>query len=497
MRTTRVGALVAGSALSLGLLTVTTPAAHAAPVNPEAGTAATWLASTIGEDGLIPGAGLDTFFYAANLDFGVSLALTGQVPSAALSQIQPGVDATIDEYVGVPTAVANAGKVARAAYYYEVTGGDASDAGNAGLDLAAALAAHVDDTTGALGTSNSAYDQVWAVFALHALGSDEADEARDFLVGQRGPDAADGWGYDDGTWNNDPDATSWAIRALAPWASDAEVAVAISAGAAYLTSVQDETGGIEAPFLGVNANSTGLAADALGATGHAAAAAKAARWLAEHQVIALPACGINPANAGAVAYNDDAYADGIADDELEQTGPATAQAIAGLAFLPARTAALVAPTGYVQAGSTVSATVLGLRPGQIGCLSGAAAPVKITGAGSVAVTAPSGSTTSTLTLSTLGGQTTATIKVLGAKTIPVRVAKKVKRKKKLNVLVSGLAVGEKVTVRFRKQTVRGAASPAGTFIARIKVGKKLGKAKVIVTGEFANRKNTKTVRVVR
>ncbi|MFT4263890.1 MAG: hypothetical protein QM572_10955 [Nocardioides sp.] len=494
---------LAATALAVTGLTIAPGSARAATSPtpaPEASAAATWLASVIGSDGLIPGGGLDGYFYSANLDFGISLAATGQAPSAALTKLEAGVDATVASWIGDVSDASNAGKVAKAAYYYAVTGGDPADAGDEHLDLVSALTADVDDSTGQLGSYESAYNQVWAVMALHELGNAEATKARDFLVSERGPASTDGWGYEYDGWNNDPDATSWAVKALAPWSSTSSVSSAIAGGVSYLTSVQGTTGGIDAGYLGVNANSTGAAAAAFGAVGETAAAALAADWVVNHQIVSLPDCGIAPANGGAIAYNDDDLAAGVSDDNIATAGPATAQAIEGLAYLTPTTPAVSAPTGFVAAGSTISVPVSGLRTGQQACLSGGTTAAKVTAPGSVAVTLPAGTATRTITLTTVGSTTTAAVKALAAAKLKVAAKSTVKRGRKLKVTVRGLAAGEKVTVKLgRKAFGTAVADATGKATLSRKVAKRTttGRKKITVVGAFANRTGGDRVKVTR
>lgn len=493
----RATVLVAGGALvASGLgLAATTPAAHAETTPaPEASAAASWLAGVIGDDGLIPGGGVNGFFYAANLDFGVGLVQTGQAPSAALTKIVDGVDATVADYVGDPAAPANAGKLAQAAYFYAVTGGDANAAGDSALDLETALEGQVDDTTGQLGNIDYAGNQVWAVLALTKLGSDEAEKAREFLLGQRetAEGSGGGWGFGDGSSN--PDITSWAIQALSTWSWNNRVHTAMEAGVAYLKSTQ-VSGGIEDPYLGVNANSTGAGAHAFAVAGHPAEAAAAATWIAEHQVVALPRCGVSPTHAGAIAYDDATLAGGIGDDDLDQTAPATAQALVGLAYLPKSTPTISTTTAYVAAGANVAVKVGGLRATQPACVSGGAAPVKKTGPGTVTVKAPAGTATRTLTLTALGVTRTTTLKVLAATKLAVKGPLSARRGTTVSITVSRLAPGEKVTVTVGGSRVVGKASSAGTYVARLTAPRRAGTAKAVVVGQFANRTGTTTFRV--
>jgi hypothetical protein len=91
-------------------------------------------------------------------------------------------------------------------------------------------------------------------------------------------------------------------------------------------------------------------------------------------------------------------------------------------------------------------------------------------------------------------------KVLGIKTLTVKPAmKNVKRGKTVWVTVSGLAGGEKVTLRYRGSVVAtGTASSGGTFVRKIHVGSKLGAASIGATGQFPTiRKGGTTIKVIR
>jgi len=355
MRITTSLAALAVAASAVAVAPSPAQAAGTTPAN-EAVAAGSWLGGVINPtDGLLTGAGVDAPFggYSTNLDFGISLAQSGQVPSAAFSKIRAGIDATVADFLGDIDDPANAGKVAKAVYYYDITGGNAASAGDDHLDLAAALADDVDDTTGRLGAApGNVYSQVWGVLALKAIGSDEADRARDFLLTEKGYTASDAWGYDgDGDsattadWTDDPDATSWAVSALAPWRGTAAVDTAIAAGVAYLKSAQVQ-GGIDLGWgSGPNANSTGLAAVALRAAGDNGAAAAATSWIKAHQLTSGP-------DAGAIAYDDQALsgvtAAGIDDAVLSQWVSATAQALPAFGPVPVATPVVVTPVPASQ-----------------------------------------------------------------------------------------------------------------------------------------------------
>src|SRR5699024_7280600 len=138
----------------------------------------------------------------------------------------------------------------------------------------------------------------------------------------------------------DPDSTGMAVQALlAAGEEGIEGATeAAELGADWLEEIQREDGsfGGSGPTVGSNTNSTGLAAQALAATGRQEAADVAAEWILDHQVTS--SSGAASDEAGAIAYNTDArdtaISDGIPDMQKDQWRRATAQALLGLAQVP-------------------------------------------------------------------------------------------------------------------------------------------------------------------
>ena len=136
----------------------------------------------------------------------------------------------------------------------------------------------------------------------------------------------------------DPDSTAMAVQALL--VSDVDGAdVAAAKGAGWLASIQHADGsfGGSGPTADANTNSTGLAAEALAATGHITEADQAADYIAAHQLSTANAGAAN-AELGAIAYNDasfdEAVASGLTDLARDQWRRAGAQAILGLAKVP-------------------------------------------------------------------------------------------------------------------------------------------------------------------
>ncbi len=500
----RSAAMLAGGALAAsGLLAVApAPSAHAAPVNAQAEAAAAWLADQLDANGRFT-TGFDAV--GSTIDFGFSLQATDPA-SATLPTLTDGVEEVLATYIGSGQTF-SASRLAKASAFLLERGRDLSDVD--GANLLADLEAAVDDTTGQLGAFPDTYGQVWAVQVLDALGRPDAPEATAALIAQDCDDTG-AWGYSfDGVCNSEVDATAYAILALLPQAGDTDVDAAIADGVAWLKSQQRADGGFG--NWGVNengttseANGTGLAAWALGEAGETDEAEAAATWVADHQVVDVPACGGPvPGETGAIAYDDSnttmAIADGITPADRGTWVFAGAQALAGLAHLPelpATTGTVSGPAGYVRAGSTATIKVAGLRPGQTACLSGVGARQWVVGAGTATVTLPAGTRNHSVTLSHAGGSTTTTVKALGATKLKVKNPARVKAKGRLKVKVTGLAPGETVTVTVGKKRKTAKAGAGGKAVVKVKVAKKKGKTKVKAVGQFADRKGKATVRVV-
>ncbi|WP_418058295.1 prenyltransferase/squalene oxidase repeat-containing protein [Pimelobacter simplex] len=496
----RAAAAATGGALVATGLLVGGPApqAHAAPVNPEAAAAASWLAAQLDANGRFT-TGFDAV--GSTVDLGLSLVATDASP-ATLTRVTDGVKGVLETYVGTEAAP-NPSKLAKAAALFQQTGADLTDV--AGIDLEARLEANVDDTTGQLGATPDVYGQVWAVQVLDAIGSDEAAKATDTLIAQKCTGA--GWGYTyEGVCTSAVDGTAYTLLALLPQRDDPDVAAAVTDAITWLKDQQRLDGGFG--DWGVNdngttseGNGTGLAAWALGAAGETESAERAATWVADHQVANLAGCTATvPGESGAIAYDDfnmnSAIEDGITSTDRGTWVFTGAQALAGLAYLPAGAPSLTGPTGYVHAGGTAGLGTLGLRTNQPACLSGIGAARKLSGPGQLQVAVPAGTRTYTATLTYVGGSKSVTVKALGAKKLTVKSAARAKARAKLTVKVTGLAAGERVTVKVGTKKVTGTATAAGKLTVKVKLAKKKGKTKVVAIGQFADRKGQKPLRVV-
>ena len=89
-------------------------------------------------------------------------------------------------------------------------------------------------------------------------------------------------------------------------------------------------------------------------------------------------------------------------------------------------------------------------------------------------------------------------KVLDAKRLAVELKSRVARGGTQVVKVDGLAKGEHYKVTYRgKRVDAGTANDKGRAVARFGVGQRTGKVKVVVLGEFKNRRAAKAFTVTR
>lgn len=488
-RAHRAAALVAGGALVASGLGFAGPApvAHAADVPaPEATAAAAWLDGQL-VDGLLSGS------IGQTLDFGLSLLATGTQTPEVLAKIDAALTAKHEQIAsGSPVTAATV------VYFQALTGGADSD-----------LLQIVADNTDASGRfmDGASYQQVWAVSALREAGHDEADQAALFLIEDQCDNGAWSWNCDEGF---DYDTTARAVLALIPSEEDPDTpgaSAAITNASAWLASELSADGAIgKTPFTPLNVQTTGQVAYALGEAGRPEAA-KAAAWVARHQLVPLSGCPsvVDQAEQGAIAYKSEDVAFARADGEIASPDRSTwtwagAQGLAGLAYLAASGAGKVtAPTGYVRAGTNVTVNVSGLRAGQPACLAGFGNAKRIAGPLSTIVKLPATTGNRVVVLRWIDGSATTTIKALGAKSFSPRVASaRVRRGGLQTVRVTGLARWERFSVRYAGRTVRsGTATSTGIARATFRVGRVKGLKSVVVLGQFSNRRGSTTFRVVR
>jgi len=532
----RVCALAAAATLSLGGVTlVASPARAASTDSRPVSIGAAWLASQL-TDGLLPG----DFgpLYGPSIDAALSLQAVGQ-GAGSVAAIRAAVEGAVqkNDYITGEafgdTGSTYAGAVAKTLVLAEQTGGGQTSFG--GVNLVTRLEAQVSSAapdagrvtdTSTFGDFANTLGQAFAARGLSAAASTKAGSAVSFLLLQQcsdgyfrqdfaAPAAADQT-CDAGIATGDSapsiDATAIAAQQLQAISSPSPaVTDAISKATTWLLSHQRGDGSFAADAqLGTNANSTGVAGAVLGNAGQTAAAARAATWVRAHQVDEAPGCvSALAGQTGAIGYDDAALADGRASGlgGGQQWRIATAQALPSLASAPSAgsTLTLTGPGGFVKATSTATYRVTGAAPGTTPCVTGIGGSHRLTadanGAASVDLTLPAGTAVRTATVTAPGGASAAAAtRVLGARTFKVRPARwTVHRGARLHVVVRGLVRGERVTLRLRGVTVKvGTANGRGRFVSDLRVGRRLGRAKIVARGQFpAIRHGVAVIHVVR
>jgi hypothetical protein len=528
----RAAALVAAPALATLALVATPTPASAVTVDPAPASAgASWLTAQL-TGGVVYN---DQYaFDDLGLSADIALSLKGlgghaATVSAVAAAVEPRAHDEWYTDANFGGSSLFAGSLAKAAVLAQAAGSDATDFG--GHDLIADLAGTVstaDLTAGRVQDQNNAYGdtnafgQAYAAQALDAAGSAVTESVTDFLLTQQCTqgwfrlDFADRSASDqtcdgDATSTPDTDATAVAVLALASQAGDADVAAAFARSKAWLRSIQKADGsfGGGTSTEAANANSTGLAGTALATLGDTVGATKAAAWVRAHQATNVGLCRpYAAADAGSIAY-DTATLAALAKAPLaaatrDKARRATAQAVAVLKWAPAGTGTKVrAATGYVRAGTKQGVSVTGAAPGEALCTTAGAqklaAHASSTGTAQFTVALPARTASTVVTVSKasgVGGR--ATLKALGAKRLPVALRATKIRKGRLQIIrVGGLAAGEAATVRVLGKVKRGHATRHGVFRTAVRVTGKPRRVKVVVRGQFGNRTNAKSFRVVR
>ena len=284
--------------------------------------------------------------WGLTIDFVLALAGGGRAGAAETQATVSNVTESATSYVtdGSPgSSERYAGPMGKLLYMTKVFGVDSSNLG--GLNIEAELRALMQ-TTGAqpgrfsdhsaFGDFSNGFGQAFDVLGLARTGGGVPPEAIAFLLAQQCPgggfrlfyDANPSCGSDD---EADPDATGLAIDALIgqPGASSA-----INNAATWLISQQDASGafGGSGPTASLNANSTGIIAQALRAIGQTTSADKAGAWIQSLQLTSANA-GAASADVGAIAYDpgqrDDAIAHGVP-SERDPFRRATSQGVLAL-----------------------------------------------------------------------------------------------------------------------------------------------------------------------
>ncbi len=370
--------LVLVSALSV----FATPAVGAAAAGP-AEAAIAWLdAEVAANSGSLPGPGSSEPDWGLTADAALARIAGGrgtEAPTVALAQALS--DALADystwdglgsEFAGVRTSGALA-KVLLVA----TSAGLATDDVD-GVDLEAELRGLMQGMgpqTGRFSDRNpygpdnsNGFDQAWAMLALAANGEVPAASVA-FLLSQQCPGGGFPLLYDDGGCDSDedshPDASALAVQVLLVVERTPEVRQALQDVLGRLLGEQLPDGSFRgAPPTEVsNANSTGLAAQALRGAGQLEAADRAAAWVGSIQVGETHAGTPAVAESGAIAYEpvkfDGALVGGIPGQQRDQWRRATTQGLLALdvgLFVPAADEAPVNPTPTTSTTTTTTTT---------------------------------------------------------------------------------------------------------------------------------------------
>jgi hypothetical protein len=503
-----------------GLVALGGPA-QAATTDPRpASQGATWLAGQL-SGGLMHNDQWDFDDYGLSIDTALALqavgghddAVTavGQAIRAHYYSYTSGADwGSDDRYAG---AIAKALVLAQVAgtgpsAYRATVRGDLEDR----VATAAPITGRIEDS-GASDYAN-VIGQSFAARALAVAGSSRATDALSFLLEQQ---CAAGYFRESFSAKADADqscdaqptpgagvdTTALVVLNLEPIAGQPGVSTALAGARTWLADQQQPDGSFG------NANATGLAAWALG---ESPAATSAAGWLRAHQADDADRCTHLSGDVGALALDDDALAagrsDGIVTATRDQWRRASAQALPALAFVAATADPAVhvtGPAGFVAAGSTVGYQVSGATAGSRLCLTvggrSAAGVASGTGSATLAVRLPDGTADRAVDVVDGGGHATTTVaRVLGARTLGVRPARRtVPRRTKVRVVVSGLVPTESVTVLYRGAVVAtGHADADGRFGTRVRVGRKTGHRTIVARGQFPSLRSGRVViRVVR
>ncbi|MTA63036.1 MAG: hypothetical protein F2518_01710, partial [Actinobacteria bacterium] len=183
--------------------------------------------------------------------------------------------------------------------------------------------------------SNNGFGQALAILGLGLTESQAPSEAVSFLLEQQCPNGGFRLIYSAtlgcvSSDRSDTDSTALALQALLSVQRTPAVSDALGKALDWLLTQQDSaTGGFggSGTTAAINANSTGLSAQALRAAGQTAAADKAAAWITSSLQL-----------NGAIAYTPTAraaaLANGIASNAADQWRRATTQAVLGLGLKP-------------------------------------------------------------------------------------------------------------------------------------------------------------------
>lgn len=531
-RTSRIAAYAASGALALsGTLLAVAPAQAVGDDPIGVDTGAVWLAGQL-KNGIVHNDQYDFDDIGLSADFAYGLDAVGG-HDTRVDQIVDAIEPRAHDEWYTSTyqnrTTTYAGSIAKLLVLVQQTGGTPTSYGN--QNLVTLLNARVATTSPIAGRLENVNDdfgdantigQAYAAHGLTTASASRAAAATTFLLKQQcssgyfrllfnSDKTASGQSCVNGTDDPDTDATAIAILQLQSQSGNNTVSTAIASARTWLAAQQKSDGsfGGGTSTEASNANSTGLAAQALNGT---ADSAQAAQWLRAHQVTGYDTCNDLKGDRGAIAYDDAGLAagrnDGIVATTQDQWRRASAQALAGLVHLPVDSTpsdpALSAPSGFLKAGTNQVLTTSGVLSGDQLCLSGPGTAIAGTAAGTTwkqTVKLPTSTGAARYAVrDTAGHAAVASAKVLGKKTLTLRRSKyEVARSHTVYITIAGLQPGEIGRIDYRGKIVkRAAASSKGELTAKFDVGTSLGQKTVTGYGQFTDiRKGTKVIKVVR
>jgi hypothetical protein len=346
--------------LATGIVVTTTLAAPAQAAPADRG--GEWLQTQL-TDGIVHNDEFDFDDLGLTADVGLAFAALGQRP--AMRRVRNALAGRVDSYTtgadfGAPGEI-YAGATAKLTVLAQVSGADARSYG--GVDVVRRLERRVSNRAPIVGRirdkaasdfSNS-IGQAFAARGLARAGSGKAGGAIRFLLkqqcsagyfrltfsrpGKRNQSCDAGAA---GVSAPDTDVTALAVlslRSLPRSQRTRATRAAVADAVAWMRRTQKRNGSFGGGVAteASNANSTGLAAWALGESGVCRPARKAARWVRALQVAGDTAGTPLEGENGAIAYDQAALTtasgSGITDGDRDQWRRATAQAAPGLAYV--------------------------------------------------------------------------------------------------------------------------------------------------------------------
>ncbi len=512
-------AVLGGSLLASGLaLAGPAPASHAHDSDPRPGQiGASWLVSEL-TGGLIHNDQYSFDDYGATVEAAYAFDAVGVVTE--IPPIADALEANADAYTSPGTEVYAGSTGKLLSFVLDHTSDDPTSFG--GVDLVAQLesvtanSGRIADVS-AWGDFANMFGQAWAVRGLTLAGSDEAPAATGFLLGRQC--GAGFFNLDFGTACNAPvppvDTTAQIVVLLADLdIVDAALAAArdeaIADAVSWIKSRQAADGSFDGGTAaeGANANSTGLAGQALHLTAEHEAAEQAATWIRGRQVAGLDCEGGLSDETGAIAYDDAAYdsgaANGITDATAGQWDFATIQALPALVLAPASEDDEISIGGtptFLDGGSRRLVVVHGLAPGERACASLGRNARRVVGGSDgkarVRIGVPDRTGPVSVSAAALDqGVGIAGRVVLSAKKLRPGTRSSVAPRARQRVVVRGLWAREPVVVKDDGVVVaRGRANKNGRFSVKYGVGRQRGKHHVLVIGRFKDRRGAASYRV--